>query len=72
MILPFCQRGSTIWTERCPVKHAWLPKVLVGKEDLESYGGGNVKLTMVTAIECISADGRFLLSLIIWLAAPNE
>ena len=40
-------------------------KVLVGKDDLRDYRGTGVKRTMVTAIECISADGRSLLSLII-------
>ena len=40
-------------------------KVLVGKDDPRDYRGAGVKRTMVTAIECISADGRSLL-LIIW------
>jgi len=40
-------------------------KVLVGKDDLRDYRGAGVKRTMVTAIECISADGRSLLPLII-------
>lgn len=33
-------------------------KVLVGKDDLRDYRGAGVKRTMVTAIECVSADGR--------------
>ena len=41
-------------------------KVLVSKDDLQDYRGAGVKQTMVTAIECISADGRSLLPLIIW------
>jgi hypothetical protein len=43
-------------------------KVLIGKDDLQDYRGAGVKRTMVTAIECISADGRLLLPLIIWPA----
>jgi hypothetical protein len=40
-------------------------KVLVGKDDLRDYRGTGVKQTIVTAIKCISADGRSLLPLII-------
>ena len=47
-------------------------KVLVGKDDLRTYRGAGVKRTMVTAIECISADGRSLLPLIIWPAATHR
>lgn len=43
-------------------------KVLVGKDDRQCSSGAGVKRTMVTAIECISADGRALLPLIIWPA----
>jgi len=43
-------------------------KVLIGKDDLRDYRGAGVKRTIVTAIKCISADGRSLLPLIIWLA----
>jgi len=32
-------------------------KVLVGKDDMRNYRGARVKRTLVTAIECISADG---------------
>jgi hypothetical protein len=41
-------------------------KVLVGKDDLRTYRGAGVKRTMVTAIECVSGDGRALLPMIIW------
>jgi hypothetical protein len=41
-------------------------KVLVGKDDLWGHRGAGVKRTMVTAIDCISADGRSLHPLIIW------
>jgi hypothetical protein len=48
-----------------------LVKVLVGRDDLRDYRGAGVKRTIVTAIECISADGRSLLPLIIWPAATH-
>jgi hypothetical protein len=35
-------------------------KVLVGKADTRTYRGARVKRTMVTAVECISGDGRYL------------
>ena len=47
-------------------------KVLVGRDDLRDYRGAGVKRTMVTAIECISADGRVLLPLIIWPASTHR
>lgn len=47
-------------------------KVLVGKDDPRDYRGASVKRTMVTAIECISADGRSLLPLIIWPASTHR
>jgi hypothetical protein len=47
-------------------------KVLVGKDDLRDYKGTGVKRTMVTAIKCISADGRSLLLLIILLALTHR
>lgn len=47
-------------------------KVLVGKDDLRDYRGAGVKRTMVTAIECISADGKSLLPLIIWPASTHR
>jgi hypothetical protein len=43
-------------------------KVLLSKDDLQDYRGASVKRTMVTAIECISANGRSLLLIIIWPA----
>ena len=33
-------------------------KVLIGRDDLRAYRSADVKRTMVTAIECISVDGR--------------
>lgn len=40
-------------------------KVLVSKDDPQDYRGAGVKRTMVTAIKCISANGRSLLLMII-------
>ena len=47
-------------------------RVLVGKDDLRNYRGVGVQRTLVTAIECISADGRSLDPLIIWPAATHR
>jgi hypothetical protein len=47
-------------------------KVLEGRDDLQDYRGAGVKRTMVTAIECISPDGRSLLPLIVWPAATHQ
>jgi hypothetical protein len=47
-------------------------KVLVGKDDLRNYRGAGVKRTMITAIECISCDGRSLLPMIIWPAKTHQ
>ena len=47
-------------------------KVLVGKDDRQNYRGAVVKRTMVTAVECISGDGRALLPLIIWPASTHR
>ncbi|KAB2106160.1 hypothetical protein AG0111_0g6188 [Alternaria gaisen] len=47
-------------------------KVLVGRDDVRGHRGAGVKRTMVTAIECISADGRSLPPLIIWPASTHR
>ena len=47
-------------------------KVLVGKDDPRDYRGIGMKRTMVTAIECISANGRSLLPMIIWPATTHR
>jgi hypothetical protein len=47
-------------------------KVLVGKADLRAYRGARVKQTMVTAIECISADGTHLKPMVIWPATTHR
>jgi hypothetical protein len=43
-------------------------KVLIDKDDIRDYRGARIKRTTVTAIECISADGRYLDLMIIWPA----
>ena len=47
-------------------------KVLVSKSDLRDYRGAGVKRTMVTAIECVSADGRALFPMVIWPATTHR
>lgn len=47
-------------------------KVLAGMDDRRDYRGAGMKRTMVTAVECISADGRALLPLIIWPASTHR
>jgi hypothetical protein len=47
-------------------------KALVGRDDLRGYRGSIVKRILVTAIECVSADGRALHPLIIWPAATHR
>jgi DDE superfamily endonuclease len=47
-------------------------KVLVSKSDSRSYRGAGVKRTMVTAIECISGNGRSLLPMVIWPATTHR
>jgi hypothetical protein len=47
-------------------------KVLVGKDDKRKHTGARVKRTTVTAVECISADGRYLNPMIIWPATTHR
>ena len=47
-------------------------KVLIGKDDRRDYRGARIKRTTVTAIECISADGRYLTPMIIWPASTHR
>lgn len=44
-------------------------KVLVATDDVRDYRGARVKRKMVTAVECISADGRYVKLIIIWPAS---
>lgn len=48
-----------------------LVKVLVRKSDLRKYRGARIKREVVTVIECISADGRYLNPIIIWPATTH-
>jgi hypothetical protein len=47
-------------------------KVLLGKNDMRTYRGARVKREVVTAVECISADGRYLNPMVIWPAATHR
>jgi hypothetical protein len=47
-------------------------KALVSKDDMRDYRGTRVKRTTVTAIECISADGRYLTPMIVWPATTHR
>jgi hypothetical protein len=47
-------------------------KVLTGRKDLRDYRGARVKRTVVTAIECISADGGYLKPMVIWPASTHR
>ena len=47
-------------------------KVLVGKDNQRGYRGARVKRTTVTAIECVSGDGRCLNPMIIWPASTHR
>jgi hypothetical protein len=47
-------------------------KVLIGKNDKQDYRGARVKRTTITAIECISADSRYLNPIVIWPASTHR
>lgn len=47
-------------------------KVLVSKDDLRDHRGAHVERTVVTAVECISMDGRSLKPMIIWPASTHR
>lgn len=47
-------------------------KVLVSKDNQRGYRGARVKRTTVTAVECVSADGRSLDPMIIWPASTHR
>ncbi|PIA99514.1 hypothetical protein CB0940_02607 [Cercospora beticola] len=47
-------------------------KVLVDRDDLRTTRPSCVQRTLITAIECISADGRYLDPLIIWPAVTHR
>ncbi|TVY62737.1 hypothetical protein LSUE1_G009366 [Lachnellula suecica] len=47
-------------------------QVLIDKDDPRDYRGAVIKRTSITAIECISGNGRFLPPMIIWPAATHR
>lgn len=47
-------------------------KVLVRHDDKRDYRGARVERQMVTAVECISADGSYLKPLVIWPASTHR
>jgi len=47
-------------------------KVLLDKDDPRDYRGAVVKRTTVTAIKCISRNGRFLSPIVIWPATTHR
>jgi hypothetical protein len=44
-------------------------KVLVNSQDMRRYRAAVVNRTLITAVECIAADGSYLPPLIVWPAA---
>jgi hypothetical protein len=49
----------------------WI-KVLVGKNEMKTYRRTGVKRTLITVVECISANGHYLDPLIIWPASTHR
>jgi len=47
-------------------------KVLVSKDNQQGCRGARVKRTTITAIDCVSGDGRFLHPMIIWPASTHR
>ncbi|KAK7180416.1 hypothetical protein PSPO01_13573 [Paraphaeosphaeria sporulosa] len=47
-------------------------KVFTSKDNLQSYRGARMERIIVTAIECISASGRYLGSINIWPASTHR
>lgn len=47
-------------------------KVLISRDDTRNHRGARVERTTVTAVECISADGRYLDPMIIWPASTHR
>jgi hypothetical protein len=47
-------------------------KVLVSKDNTQAYRGARIKRTIVTAVECISADSRCLDPMVIWPAKTHR
>jgi hypothetical protein len=47
-------------------------KILVSKDELRGHKGAYVERTVITAVECVSADGRYLYPMIIWPASTHR
>ena len=47
-------------------------KVLVSKEDMSNSRGAAINRKLITAVECISATGKFLAPLIVWPAKTHR
>jgi hypothetical protein len=47
-------------------------KVLVNSQDMRRYRAAVVNRTLITAVECIAADGSYLPPLIVWPAATTR
>ena len=47
-------------------------KVIVSRDNNRGYKGARIKRTTVTAIEYVSADGRYLNPMIIWPALTHR
>lgn len=43
----------------------------MGKADIRNYRGSRFKRTIITAIECVSTEGKYLNPMIIWPATPT-
>ena len=63
---------SIIWTRRVMLSMLSSIKILISKDGLRSYRGARIKRTVVTAIECVSANGRYLDPMIIWPASTHQ
>jgi hypothetical protein len=75
-VAPLCETHTRVWTSYISrdlgSNLLGSVKVLISRDDPRDYRGAGVKRTMVTAIECISANGRSLLPMIIWPAATHR
>jgi hypothetical protein len=47
-------------------------KVVINKDNKQGRKGGRINRTNVTAIECVSAEGRYLNPMIIWPASTHR
>ena len=47
-------------------------KVLISIKNRRGYRGARVKRTTITAIKCVSADGRYLNPIVIWPVSTHQ